>query len=79
MYLVTLKSTSLNLRISPELRATIEQLAEYHGLSMSSYAHSILVKAIREQLRENPEISSKREIRFVPVEKSDEKKKRKTG
>ncbi len=41
------KSTSINLRIAPEFREEIEQLAAYHGLSMSSYVHSILVKAMR--------------------------------
>ena len=41
------KSTSINLRVSPEFRGEIEALAAYHGLSMSSYAHSLLVKAVR--------------------------------
>lgn len=45
------KTTSINLRISPEFRAQIEQLADYHGLSMSSYAHSMLVKAIRQEMQ----------------------------
>lgn len=44
------KTTSLNLRISPEFRAQIEELAAYHGLTMSSYAHSLLVKCIRQEL-----------------------------
>lgn len=39
---MALKTTSINLRISPEFRDDIEQLAAYHGLSMSSFAHSIL-------------------------------------
>lgn len=34
------KTTSINLRISPEFRDDIERLAAYHGLTMSSYAHS---------------------------------------
>ena len=44
------KTTSINLRISPELRRNIEMLGEYHGLSMSSYAHSLLVKAVRREM-----------------------------
>lgn len=48
------KSTSLNLRISPEFRAEIETLAAFHGLSMSSYAHSLLVKAVRREKEEAP-------------------------
>lgn len=43
------KTTSINLRISPEFRQELEMLAEYHGLTMSSYAHSLLVKAVRHE------------------------------
>lgn len=49
------KTTSINLRISPEFRREIELLAAYHGLSMSSYAHSLLVKSIRRARDENAE------------------------
>lgn len=41
------KATRLNLRITPEFRERIERLAEYHGLTLSSYTHSLLVRAIR--------------------------------
>lgn len=44
---VMAKTTSINLRISPEFRQDIETLAAYHGLSMSSYVHSLLVKSVR--------------------------------
>jgi len=47
--LLMAKSTSINLRITPEFRRQIEELAEYHGLSLSSYAHSLLVKAVRRE------------------------------
>src|SRR5690348_17022573 len=46
------KTTSINLRITPDFRAEIEALAAYHGLTMSSYAHSVLVKAIRRERQE---------------------------
>ncbi len=49
------KTTSINLRISPEFREEIEMLAEYHGLTMSSYAHSLLVKAVRREREATPE------------------------
>lgn len=48
------KTTSINLRISPEFREEIEALAEYHGLSMSSYAHSLLVRAVRREKESEP-------------------------
>ena len=43
------KETRLNLRISEAFRSDIETLADYHGLTMSSYAHSLLVKAVRRE------------------------------
>lgn len=45
---VMAKTTSINLRISPEFRRDIEVLADYHGLTLSSYAHSLLVKSVRQ-------------------------------
>jgi hypothetical protein len=52
MIVCVAKSTSINLRITPEFRAEIEELASYHGLSMSSYAHSLLVKGVRRERQE---------------------------
>lgn len=49
------KNTSINLRITPEFRAELEELAEYHGLKLSSMAHSLLVKAVRQSKSELPE------------------------
>lgn len=72
------KTTSLNIRISPEFRSRIERLAEFHGLTMSSYAHSLLVKAVRvesealgisEESETRPQIaSSKVAARIMPAE-----------
>lgn len=49
------KETRLNLRISEAFREDIERLAAYHGLSMSSFAHSLLVKAVRREKDETPD------------------------
>lgn len=46
------KTTSINLRVTPEFRAEIEELADFHGLSLSSYTHSLLVKAVRHERTE---------------------------
>lgn len=42
----------LNLRISAQFRQQIEDLAAYHGLKPTSYAHSLLVKAVRHEYNE---------------------------
>lgn len=55
MNLTMAKTTSINLRISREFRDEIETLAAYHGLTMSSYAHSLLVRAIRREREQTPE------------------------
>jgi hypothetical protein len=49
MILLVNKDTRLNLRITPAFRAKLELLAEYHGLKLSSYVHSLLVKAVRKE------------------------------
>lgn len=67
------KETRLNLRISEAFRSDIETLAEYHGLSMSSFAHSLLVKAVRREREETPEAFAKQrgikaaEVHLAPV------------
>ena len=66
MYQMT-KETRLNLRITDEFRSDIELLADYHGLSMSSYAHSLLVKAVRREKAELPEMFSK--LKSAPKKK----------
>jgi hypothetical protein len=49
------KETRLNLRISDEFRDELEHLAAYHGLKLSSYAHSLLIKAVRREKEATPE------------------------
>lgn len=56
MFYVAIKTTSINVRITPELRANIQAAADYRGISLSSMAHSILVKAIRELRQTEPEV-----------------------
>lgn len=75
------KSTSLNLRITPEFRAELEALAEYHGLTLSSYSHSLLVKAVRREREElravlpiasqsEPRANEKRKAQNSPIRKT---------
>lgn len=54
------KDTRLNLRITPDFKQQIERLAEYHGLTMSSYVHSLLVKAVRRESEETPDVFERR-------------------
>jgi len=78
------KDTRLNLRITPQFREQIEALADYHGLTMSSYVHSLLVKAIRHEVTETKgnkivtlDTNSGRIIRIEPEgELTDEKRKK---
>jgi hypothetical protein len=60
------KETRLNLRISDEFRRDIESLAAYHGLTLSSYAHSLLVKQIRREKEATPEAFNERR-QLAPV------------
>lgn len=75
------KTTSINLRITEEFRAEIEALAAYHGLTMSSYAHSILVKGVRRERNDlgdvlpvasqsEPTVHEKRKAQTIPVRKT---------
>ena len=49
------KSTSINLRITPEFREQLEALAAYRGLTMSGMAHSLLTRALRKEQESEPE------------------------
>ena len=37
------KETRLNLRITPEFKSSLQSLADFHGLQLSSYVHSIFI------------------------------------
>jgi hypothetical protein len=54
LYLVN-KTTRLNLRVTEEFRDEIQALADYNGITLSSMAHSLLVKAVRNAKTETPE------------------------
>lgn len=43
------KETRLNIRVKPKFKDDLQAVADYHGLTVSSYVHSILVKTIREE------------------------------
>lgn len=67
MMFVMTKETRLNLRITDEFRKDIETLAAYHGLTMSSYAHSLLVRAIRREKESEPEAFATRGVKAAEV------------
>jgi hypothetical protein len=54
----TTKEVRLNLRLKDSFRAEMEVLADYLGLTLSSYAHSLLVRSIREEKQRYPEAFS---------------------
>lgn len=49
------KETRLNIRVKPNFKDDLQAVADYHGLTVSSYVHSVLVKAIREEKTKAPE------------------------
>lgn len=55
MMVLVAKSTSINLRITPQFRNELQALADYRGLSLSSLAHSLLVKALRQEKQIEPD------------------------
>jgi hypothetical protein len=49
------KETRLNLRMKDAFRSDLQTLADYLGLTLSSYAHSLLVRSVREERLRYPE------------------------
>jgi antitoxin component of RelBE/YafQ-DinJ toxin-antitoxin module len=49
------KTTSINVRITQEFREEIQALADYNGITLSSMAHSLLVRAVREAREKEPQ------------------------
>ena len=49
------KETRLNIRVKPNFKADLEAVAEFHGLTVSSYVHSVLVRKIREEKENAPD------------------------
>lgn len=63
------KSTSINLRITPQFRNDLQSLADYRGLTLSSLAHSLLVKAVRQEKQIEPDAftDSERQVNGIVV------------
>lgn len=49
------KRDQINFRVKPEIRADLDAIADYHGLTVSSYVHSVLVKQIRLEKEATPQ------------------------
>jgi len=49
------KETRLNIRVKPSFKDDLQSVAEFHGLTVSSYVHSVLVKAIRAEKEREPQ------------------------
>jgi hypothetical protein len=49
------KETRLNLRMKDAFKSDLQILADYLGLTLSSYAHSLLVRSVREEKLRYPE------------------------
>jgi uncharacterized protein (DUF1778 family) len=62
MNLVMNKETRLNVRIRPELKADLDVIADFHGLTVSSFVHSVLIKKVREEKESNPHIFNTKKI-----------------
>jgi antitoxin component of RelBE/YafQ-DinJ toxin-antitoxin module len=50
------KEFRLAIRIQPVLKRKIDAAADYYGLTTSSYVHSVLVRHIRKEEEEIPEV-----------------------
>jgi tRNA (Thr-GGU) A37 N-methylase len=50
------KETRLNIRVKPDFKKDLEAVADFHGLTVSSYVHSVLVKKMREEKDDQPQI-----------------------
>lgn len=55
MYDFVAKDSQINFRVRPALKADLEAIAEFHGLTVSSYVHSVLVKAVRREREAMPD------------------------
>lgn len=49
------KTTSINIRVTPEFKSELEALANHHAISPTSMAHSLLVRAVRQAKVDAPE------------------------
>lgn len=49
------KASQLQIRIREDLKEDLRATAEFKGLTVSSLIHSLIVKAVRDAKKENPE------------------------
>lgn len=54
------KEVRLNIRITPQFKADLQEIAAFHGLSLSSYVHSVMVRQLRREHEANPEAFGRR-------------------
>ncbi len=56
------KRDQVNFRVKPDWKADLEAIANFHGLTVSSYIHSLLVRQIRIEKEDNPEAFAKSKL-----------------
>jgi antitoxin component of RelBE/YafQ-DinJ toxin-antitoxin module len=73
------KNDRIYIRITTQIKEEFEKVAEYHGLKSAALLHSLIVKAINETKKENPDlfIDSGAKIMTLEEAKADDKKKQK--
>ena len=49
------KEFRLNIRVTPAFKEALHLAAAWHGLTVSSYVHSLLVKELRKEHEDHPE------------------------
>lgn len=54
------KEVRLNIRITPQFKAELQEIAAFHGLSLSSYVHSVMVRQLRREHEANPDAFGRR-------------------
>ena len=78
------KNDRIYIRIATQIKEDFEKVAEYRGLKSAALLHSLIVKAINDAKKENPDLfkdsakkSKKREIPVMTLEEAiaDDKKK----
>lgn len=79
------KSEIVQLRVREEVKEDLRRMADYRGLTISSYLNMLVLKTIRQERSENPEVF-KEEIRGQKLAPKSERKiplvnpqRRKTG
>lgn len=61
MYDCVTKGSQVNVRVKSGLKDDLEILADYHGLTVSSFVHSVLVREVRKEKEALPHLFPERE------------------